>query len=131
MIETNWDDYPLVEPIKRTPKWPEWHQEAACKGTEESVFFGEKNPHTRPALNLRQIKNAKVICKECPVFDKCLKHAITQHEEYGIWAGTTGRARERIWAKIRNGEKTAEQVISDYLAGNIQQYEGYRSLSGY
>lgn len=88
--------------------YPDWHSRAACLGTyEEDVFFdaaGKSYTHTDAAT-------AKEICDSCPVFNDCLRHALTEREEYGFWAGTTMRQRRLIFRAINQGETTAEAEI--------------------
>lgn len=88
--------------------YPEWHIRAACLGEySEDVFFdaiGKSYTHTDAAT-------AKEICDSCPVFNDCLRHAITEREEYGFWAGTTMRQRRLIFRAINQGETTAEDEI--------------------
>jgi len=126
LIESNWDEYPLPESDIRIPKLPSWQEQAACKELPESVFFGAKDPKKRPSITMKEIKTAKKICIECPVFEDCLLHALTQREEYGIWAGTSGRTRARIWEMLSTQSVTISQVISDYTNGDTHRYESNR-----
>lgn len=66
---------------------PEWHQRAACRTEDPTLFFpgrGASNEH------------AKAVCASCPVSDECLDFALTSGEKFGIWGGTSERQRRRI-----------------------------------
>lgn len=112
-------------PARRLP-FPPWHQEAACLGREESVFFGARDTSMRPALSMSDVNRAKAICASCPVFDTCLEQALGVNgprEEYGIWAGTSGRTRKRIWEMVEAGKVTLTQVVKDVMDGLGAKYE--------
>lgn len=66
----------------------EWANHAACAGMDPDLFF----PHRG---DMTAIRVAKTICHPCPVRHDCLQHAL-DHNEPGIWGGTTGRERNRI-----------------------------------
>lgn len=79
---------------------PEWHTRAACRNTSKSVFFGSSTPAERPAYTLTSIRKARAICETCPVFNECLYQALTNREDYGLWAGTTMRQRKEIFRSV-------------------------------
>jgi WhiB family redox-sensing transcriptional regulator len=81
-----------------------WQQDAACwsmfKDTGEDIFFPPDNPGGpkagRGVLGESQrIKEAKMLCKVCPVRQVCLDYAI-KNECTGIWGGTTDSERRKI-----------------------------------
>jgi WhiB family redox-sensing transcriptional regulator len=41
-------------------------------------------------------REAKAVCKECPVRRECLIAALTERHPDGIWGGFTTRERQRI-----------------------------------
>lgn len=63
---------------------PEWQERAACKNMLET-FFSE-----HPA-NIREAKN---VCKRCPVKTECENYAANR-DEFGVWAGKTATERRR------------------------------------
>lgn len=69
-----------------------WRKDAACATIGGDFWFPEiPGEHSVEAL---------AICRNCPVKDACLQHAI-DHDEDGIWAGTTRIQRLRMvgrWA---------------------------------
>ena len=106
---------------------PDWHDDAKCRGTEDPdrLFFGADDSSIKPPLTRAQVKQAKEVCNGCPVYRDCLTHAIMQKEEYGIWAGTTGRTRERIWWLASHDMVDLEQVIEDFCHGRGRIYERF------
>jgi WhiB family redox-sensing transcriptional regulator len=106
---------------------PEWHQDALCVGAEEKTFFGARDISERPAISMSDIARAKAICIECPVMDICLATALglegENREEYGIWAGTSGRTRKRIWHLVDEEGQDLEEIYDDILGGNLAAYE--------
>lgn len=46
---------------------------------------------------MAEVRRAKEICFRCPVLEDCYEFAMDNREEFGIWGGTTGRERRRIW----------------------------------
>lgn len=114
-------------PPRRALPFPEWHRQAACVGAEEQTFFGARDTTERPAVSMSDVARAKAICITCPVFRTCLTEALGigagPREEYGIWAGTSGRTRKRIWEMVEREETTMAQVVDDICAGVGAQYE--------
>lgn len=88
--------------------------EAACKGEDGSLWFGEhvcdvycdgplgcmagKSEQGR----FNRIKQAKAICFSCPERMKCLKWALDTGQEFGVWGGCTERERNKL-RKERRG----------------------------
>lgn len=132
----DWDYVPDLEemidptPPKKLP-FPEWHIKSACAALEpveaERIFFGARDTEQRPTLSLNDIAIAKGICAQCPVYATCLRTALgargENREEYGIWAGTSGRTRKRIWALVDEDGVSLPEIIADILAGNLAAYE--------
>lgn len=118
---------------KRQLPYPDWHSSALCVGQAESVFFGARDTSLRPALSMSDVNRAKAICARCPVFERCLSTALGvsgPREEYGIWAGTSGRTRRRIWELVEGGSTTINKVIEDVMSGNGGKYERKIMLTG-
>lgn len=110
---------------------PDWHDQALCAGMDEQAWFGSRDITERPAISMSVIARAKKVCEQCPVFEECLAAALgidsaANREEYGIWAGTSGRTRKRIWHLVDEEGQDIEAIYDDILAGNLAAYE--RSL---
>lgn len=114
-----------------TPSWskymPAWHAEASCRGVEgaDEVFFGE-NEETRASMNQDRQQRAQQICYECPVIRICALHALTEPEDYGVWAGTTTKMRERARDLIQAGLMTVETVIDIIEEGNAHAFKNFQ-----
>ena len=66
---------------------PEWQHYGACRGIDPDLFFPERGESTR---------EAKAVCKTCPVEAACLEFALRNGEKFGIWGGMSERERRRI-----------------------------------
>lgn len=101
---------PLVEPVSRDLEAPAWHEWSLCNGMDQELFFSEDR-QKRVTL----AKQAKVICRACPVAAACLTWALEQQEEFGIWAATSGRRRASMQERILAGDSTVEQEVAAWL----------------
>ena len=61
-----------------------WQDGASCRGANADLFFPERGASTR---------KAKGICAACQVQVDCLRYAVANNEESGIWGGLTERQR--------------------------------------
>lgn len=73
-----------------------WLAYAACDGIGPSIFYSFVEEEQAEAI---------AICDVCGVREKCLKNALDNREEYGIWGGMTGperlKMRRRIMRQVR------------------------------
>lgn len=71
-----------------------WQERAACRGADSTVFFPttEESHATREA----QTRQAKAVCRRCPVVAICLDHALRAREPYGVWGGRTEAERAEM-----------------------------------
>jgi WhiB family redox-sensing transcriptional regulator len=81
---------------------------AACYELDDPELFwptGETNSEDR-----KQIREAKAVCRSCPILDACLRYALDNEPDVGIWGGMTGdeRAASRGWR--RNAMGTAPKA---------------------
>jgi WhiB family redox-sensing transcriptional regulator len=107
-------------PIHIDSLHPHWQTDAKCLGVGNDYFFGiEEAPMP---MNISQVRRASKLCETCPVFRDCITHALENKEEYGIWAGSTGKVRKNIRAMIARGEVTVPEVIEDYCNGKTEKY---------
>ena len=74
------------DPIRDT----EWMSGALCQDQPNDLLWFP-DPKT-PAGSLKQ---AKSICRACPVQPECLHYAMT-HRVYGIWGGLSETERSRL-----------------------------------
>jgi WhiB family redox-sensing transcriptional regulator len=64
-----------------------WQDRALCAQTDPEAFFPEKGGSTR---------EAKRVCRRCPVRAECLEYALEHDERFGIWGGMSERERRRL-----------------------------------
>lgn len=74
----------------------DWRHRAACRDEDPELFF----PVGTSGPVLRQITDAKAVCRRCPVAGECLEWAL-RRGEVGIWGGTT--EEERRFVSSRTG----------------------------
>lgn len=94
--------------------YPNWHQQALCVGEKEELFFGASEPNIRPPYNLGDIKRAKALCGGCPVAALCLRSALINREEYGVWAGTTRKQRKKMLHALDAGLVNIDALVIAY-----------------
>lgn len=104
---------------------PDWHKDASCVGMDDEIFFGDSDSKARPALSLTQLRVAQKICNACPVYKECLTHALEEREAYGIWAGTSRRARLKLFDIIDKEIVTLEVIVEGYAKGLGHVYEQF------
>ncbi|MDQ4149349.1 MAG: WhiB family transcriptional regulator [Actinomycetota bacterium] len=64
-----------------------WQVRARCVEVDPEIFFPERGGSSRAA---------RAVCNECSVRIECLKYALANREQFGIWGGTSERERRRL-----------------------------------
>ena len=72
-----------------------WRAHGLCSGTDADLWF---------AVGAVEHKEAKRICRRCPVQAQCLAYAMEAPVDHGIWGGLTERERRRFRRTARNGD---------------------------
>jgi WhiB family redox-sensing transcriptional regulator len=76
-----------------------WRAAARCRAADAEGLFV-------PGARQRE---AREVCRACPVRTECLAHALDQRIEFGVWGGMTERERRALlrgrphvtsWAKL-------------------------------
>ncbi len=95
-------------PTIRSAPDPSWAESAACLGKPGDWWFPDHEvKRGRPANGVRpgaasgDAIRAIEICASCPVQGQCLRHAIRENEDHGIWGGRTQEQRRRIRRQTR------------------------------
>lgn len=78
----------------------EWQERGACRGTDVDGFF--ESDGIRTAKRYHREAAAKQVCASCPVIDKCLEHALSVREPFGIWGGLSAGERRRLLTTRRS-----------------------------
>jgi WhiB family redox-sensing transcriptional regulator len=97
----------MTPPDTIFPKLGPWHDDAACKRAPEIDFF--PNMDDRRDVREAMEKEAKTICRLCPVKDECLAYALKYSSLQGIWGGTNDAERRTM--RRRSG--TARRSMGD------------------
>jgi WhiB family transcriptional regulator, redox-sensing transcriptional regulator len=69
------------------PDEGDWTSRSLCRQVDPELFFPEKGGSTR---------EAKRICRDCPVRAECLGFALENNERFGIWGGLSERERRKL-----------------------------------
>ncbi|MEX0172805.1 WhiB family transcriptional regulator [Streptomyces sp. LMG1-1-1.1] len=69
-----------------------WQSAAACRGLGTEVFFHPEGE--RGKSRAMREETAKAVCDRCPVQARCLQHAVSVGEPYGVWGGRTVSERQ-------------------------------------
>ena len=91
-----------------------WQKLAICKGTDNSLFYGNENGTIAVAI----ARKAKQICDKCPVSYDCLTFAFENDEQYGIWGGLTAKERKAI---LKTYGKVGVDEIRKIVHINVKQ----------
>lgn len=67
-----------------------WMERAACSRVDAELWFPEKGQST---------KDAKAICRTCPVQRECAEMALANRERFGIFGGLSERERRKLIKK--------------------------------
>jgi len=66
----------------------DWQMDAACLEVDPDLFFSE---------NWHDVEKAKEFCSSsCPVVAQCLKRALDDDEQHGVWGATSRPDRIRL-----------------------------------
>ena len=79
----------------------DWRDDAACRDADADLFF----PVGTMGPALRQIDEAKRICRACPAQAACLAWAIDHGITSGVWGGTTEDERRALRQPAREKVK--------------------------
>lgn len=66
------------------------------------LFFGD----SAPGFAHTDIRQAKALCKVCPITNECLTYAIEAKEEWGVWGGLSTQERKKIRRSHGSTRKT-------------------------
>jgi WhiB family redox-sensing transcriptional regulator len=72
-----------------------WMAQASCIGADPDLFFPDRGDSTR---------EAKAVCRGCPVRQECLDYALTTQQKFGVWGGASERERRGMRASRRQGQ---------------------------
>ncbi len=70
----------------------DWRSRAACLNVDPELFFPIGN--TGPAL--AQAAEAKAVCHKCEVEEVCLRWAMENNQDSGVWGGKSEEERRSL-----------------------------------
>ncbi|MFI9622117.1 WhiB family transcriptional regulator [[Kitasatospora] papulosa] len=77
-----------------------WQRQAECAATDETgapVYDPELwFPIGEGPVAQQQAADAKAVCYQCPVVNACLRSALEDHEDVGVWGGLDETERRRL-----------------------------------
>ncbi|WP_326740453.1 WhiB family transcriptional regulator [Streptomyces sp. NBC_01022] len=78
-----------------------WRMHAACREEDPDLFFPIGS--TGPALV--QTEDAKAVCRSCPVRAECLRWALENGQDAGVWGGLGETERRALKRRSRRRAK--------------------------
>jgi WhiB family redox-sensing transcriptional regulator len=64
-----------------------WQAKSRCLEVDPEIFFPERGGSS---------KAARAVCLQCEVRIECLRYALANREQFGIWGGTSERERRKL-----------------------------------
>lgn len=86
-----------VESLPPVPTPHDWRRDGLCAQVDSEMFFPDRGGSSR---------EAKKVCKACPVQAECLRWALDTEEHFGIWGGLSEKERRRLKGG-RGGKQSA------------------------
>lgn len=75
---------PAPRPLNPNTRWAD---QALCLSHDGDIFFPDRGIPTR---------EAKRVCRRCPVQGPCLEYALSNNEAFGVWGGLSERERRQL-----------------------------------
>lgn len=76
---------------------------AACQGYPVALWYVERGHHS-------QTDFARAVCARCQIREECLDYAVANHEQHGIWGGTSEKERRIIRRARQTGPPNSVQT---------------------
>lgn len=87
----------------------DWRVDAACADLPVEMFYPSRGEDHRPA---------KAVCARCPVRAECLRFALVNRENHGVWGGLSERERRRIRRSARAAGRPIPRLC-DHCGGEF------------
>ena len=90
-----------------------WRDGARCRAEDPELFFpiGPSGPA------LKQLNEAKAICRRCPVVVDCLTWAMSTGQPTGIWGGLSEDERRELRRTTAAASRPAVLLLRIQTAG--------------
>lgn len=82
----------------------DWKLDGACNEVGTELFYPEKGDNAGPAVR---------ICCSCPVLEQCRRHALDNHEDFGVWGGLTVTQRREIRQATARNNRTLTPTVEE------------------
>ena len=83
-----------------------WRLRGACVDEDPELFFPVGS--TGPAL--RQVEDAKQVCRRCDVVDMCLRWALETGQDAGVWGGLSEDERRALRRRVSRSRRRRGQA---------------------
>jgi WhiB family redox-sensing transcriptional regulator len=91
-----------------------WRADAACARVDPELF----HPTGQPRTVLRRVKQAKAICRGCPVRLDCLRWALDTKEDSGVLGGLSEEERMELHGRRPRRRKVGELPVLEHILTN-------------
>ena len=90
-----------------------WRDRARCRAEDPELFFpiGPSGPA------LKQLNEAKAICRRCPVAVDCLTWALSTGQPTGVWGGLSEDERRKLRRTTAAASRPAVLLLRIQAAG--------------
>lgn len=85
--------------VPDTARQADWRTRGACQYEDPELFF-----------NKGEEEAATAVCRDCPVREDCLAHALNERIEDGVWGGLTADERRSIRRRAAQWKLTAVEA---------------------
>jgi WhiB family redox-sensing transcriptional regulator len=85
-----------------------WQNRAICTKEDPELFF--PIGATGPAL--LQIEEAKAVCRRCPVIEDCLRWALENDADFGVWGGFSEDERRALKRRAARSRRVGNTAIN-------------------
>jgi WhiB family transcriptional regulator, redox-sensing transcriptional regulator len=85
----------------------DWRQHAVCRDEDPELFF----PIGYTGPGLRQIEEAKAVCRRCPVMSECLTWALESGQDAGVWGGLGENERRALKRRNTHGRARMARTL--------------------
>lgn len=95
-----------------------WFAQGACASEDPELFF----PVGTGEPAVRQIEDAKQVCRRCDVAEACLQWALQTGQNAGVWGGMSEDERRTLRrASSRRMAQYSEIAGRSRLAGSVER----------
>jgi WhiB family redox-sensing transcriptional regulator len=102
----------------------DWRALGACRDEDPELFF----PVTSKGPAARQLVAAKAICAGCGVSRECLRYALENRQDHGVWGGTSEEERKLMRSAGVHARRRLGHVTT--AAASLRRPASPRVVSG-